>query len=444
MQQMSEMLDVPDGWQVTSLGELGRYFNGRAFKSSEWSKTGRPIIRIQDLTGSNRHPNHYEGEADERSTIRSGDFLISWSATLGAFIWDGPEAVLNQHIFKVESKINKKFHFHLVRNEIAELQRSAHGSGMIHVTKGIFDAIPVAIPESQVMQESIAEVIDTADALQDSASSHLMRARIAVERFKKAILAAACSGRLTVDWQDQHSECTSVLDVLSELRSKKKMRAQREPAIPLDITDLPENYVLSTLGECALLLQYGTSKKCVTDPTEGIPVLRMGNIQDGKLDFGDLKYCSVDDEITRLMLEPGDLLFNRTNSPELVGKSAIYQSDMPASFASYLIRLRFDRRIVLPEFVNYWLNSAWGREWARLAKTDGVSQSNINGSKLALMRIPLPPIDEQFVIVERASKMLTSAEALLVRIRSTSRVVERSSQAVLTKAFHGELIASSE
>jgi type I restriction enzyme S subunit len=168
----------------------------------------------------------------------------------------------------------------------------------------------------------------------------------------------------------------------------------------------------------------------------------MGNIQDGKLDFSDLKYCSVDDEIEGLMLEPGDLLFNRTNSPELVGKSAVYRADEPASFASYLIRVRFDSRAALPEFINYWLNSAWGRTWAQLAKTDGVSQSNINGSKLALMPVPLPPIDEQAVIVEKASRMLLSADAIQSRIESASSAADRSSQAVLAKAFRGQLSAA--
>lgn len=133
---MSDGLVVPDGWRGTTLGSLGRYQNGRAFKTHEWSARGRPIIRIQDLTGSNRNPNHYEGEVEERYAVRPGDLLISWSATLGAYIWDGPEAVLNQHIFKVESNIDKRFHYHLVRACIADLERNAHGSGMVHVTKG--------------------------------------------------------------------------------------------------------------------------------------------------------------------------------------------------------------------------------------------------------------------------------------------------------------------
>lgn len=118
----------------------------------------------------------------------------------------------------------------------------------------------------------------------------------------------------------------------------------------------------------------------------------------------------------------------------------MYRGDASVTFASYLIRVRFHPEIAEPDFVNYWLTSAWGRVWARLAKTDGVSQSNINGSKLALMPVPLPPVEEQRLIVERAGQLFATADRLLQQLEKTTKQVERSSQAVLAKAFRGELI----
>lgn len=320
----------------------------------------------------------------------------------------------------------------------SSMQEFIRGTTRQRISRMNLGTLEVYVPELEAQAE-LASLLDETVLLRQRAKSHLEAAHKAMERFRQAVLAAACSGRLTADWREQNSEPTSVVPVLSELRSKRKERKQREQAVFLPLPELPETYVLASLGECTVTLEYGTSKKCVTDSTIGIPVLRMGNIQDGRLEFGDLKYCAVDDEIIRLMLEPGDLLFNRTNSPELVGKSAVYQSDMPASFASYVIRVRFDNRVALPEFMNYWLNSAWGRAWAQLAKTDGVSQSNINGSKLALMPVPLPPIDEQGVIVERASRMLMVADSIHRRVESASSAVDKSSQAVLAKAFRGQL-----
>lgn len=109
--------------------------------------------------------------------------------------------------------------------------------------------------------------------------------------------------------------------------------------------------------------------------------MRMGNIQDGSLDLSDLKYIAVDREIEGLLLEDGDLLFNRTNSPELVGKSAIYHGDAPTTFASYLIRVRFHPDIVDPEFVNYWINSVWGEHGRTLPRqTVSVSRTSMGRS----------------------------------------------------------------
>ena len=127
--------------------------------------------------------------------------------------------------------------------------------------------------------------------------------------------------------------------------SQEKRRGKyKEPAAPdmSDLPTLPEGWVWATLGQLSDRIDYGTSQKASYDAT-GIPVLRMGNIQNGVLDFADLKYLPPGHpESIKTLLHPGDLLFNRTNSPELVGKSAVYKVGYPtACFASYLIRVAF-------------------------------------------------------------------------------------------------------
>jgi len=106
--------NLPQGWVWAQLGDVAEYINGRAFKPSDWETSGRPIIRIQNLTSSTDTINRYSQQVDEKFLIKDGDFLISWSATLGAFIYRGEDAVLNQHIFKVKPFIDKLFLFYLV------------------------------------------------------------------------------------------------------------------------------------------------------------------------------------------------------------------------------------------------------------------------------------------------------------------------------------------
>jgi len=418
---------APTEWPSARLGDLLKVKYGKSLQKERRLGGAVPVYGSNGVVGEHdtaltRGPTIIIGRKGSSGAVNSSD-VPCWPIDTTYFIDEfGPFV--------------PSFLEHLLRSlGLEELDRSTAIPGLNR--DQLYD-LQVPTPSRDV-QEHIADQLDKTLDSGGSAHLHLAAAGLAIERFRQAILAAACSGRLTADWREQNSEPSSVVPALSELRSKKKERKQREQAVSLDLPELPETYVLASLEECAVLLEYGTSKKCVTDSAIGVPVLRMGNIQDGQLDFSDLKYCSVDGEIERLMLEPGDLLFNRTNSPELVGKSAVYQSGMPASFASYLIRVRFDNRVALPDFVNYWLNSAWGRAWAQLAKTDGVSQSNINGSKLALMTVPLPPIDEQAVIVERASQVLMAADAIHARIETASSAVDKSSRAVLAKAFRGQL-----
>ncbi len=133
-------------------------------------------------------------------------------------------------------------------------------------------------------------------------------------------------------------------------------------------------------------------------------------------------------------------MFNRTNSPELVGKSAVFRGGWPATFASYLIRVQLDPRIANPDFVGLWLNSAWGRMWAQHVKTDGVSQSNINGTKLAAMPLPLPPLAEQREIVRRATAALRVADHLDAVISAANAALEGAMKGALAQAFRGELV----
>nr|WP_194946123.1 restriction endonuclease subunit S [Mycolicibacterium malmesburyense]CRL76799.1 restriction endonuclease S subunits-like protein [Mycolicibacterium malmesburyense] len=305
------------------------------------------------------------------------------------------------------------------------------------IGRDVIKGFEIELPPLDV-QHAIVSLSDAIGNSRLSASSHLSAARIAIERFRQAVLAAACSGRLTADWRKAHPEAVATVPTVTP--SRKRRSAEAQP-LDLELPDLPETYVLTTIGAAAVILEYGTSKKADNDTT-GVPVLRMGNIQDGRLALDDLKYCATDREIERLILQDGDLLFNRTNSPELVGKAAVFHETESMTFASYLIRARFPLDVADPDFVNYWLNSAWGRAWARHVKTDGVSQSNINGTKLGAMPLPLPPIAEQREIVRRSEALLDKANRLTTAIDAASKRIDRSSQAILAKAFRGELVGN--
>lgn len=191
------------------------------------------------------------------------------------------------------------------------------------------------------------------------------------------------------------------------------------------------------MGNLCNGLQYGSSKK---SSKEGdIPVLRMGNIQEGHIDWSDLVYSSDPDEIKKYNLLPNTVLFNRTNSPELVGKTGIYRGGQPAIFAGYLIRINHGTDLN-PEYLNYCLNTPEFREFCSFVRTDGVSQSNINAKKLAAYKIPWCNLDEQQEIVRRVKALFALADRIEKRTKGAVERVEKITQSILTRAFRGELV----
>lgn len=147
---------------MVRLGDVATYINGYAFKPEDWSDIGLPIIRIQDLTGNSYQANRYNGEYAPKYEVNDGDVLISWSASLGIYVWHGEKAILNQHIFKVvfdKTDISKSFFVHQVENILEKAASSAHGATMKHLTKPVFDALPFYLP-SLDEQRKIAAVLD--------------------------------------------------------------------------------------------------------------------------------------------------------------------------------------------------------------------------------------------------------------------------------------------
>lgn len=150
------------------------------------------------------------------------------------------------------------------------------------------------------------------------------------------------------------------------------------------------------IGDLILDARYGTSARA-NNERRGLPVLRMNNVtRTGSIDLTDIKWCEIrPQDTTKYTVRRGDLLFNRTNSPELVGKTAVWDRDETFAFAGYLIRVRFNETRVLPEFVSDHLNSAYGKRMLFEKAKPSINMSNISATELKRLPIPLPPLDVQ-------------------------------------------------
>ena len=183
-----------------------------------------------------------------------------------------------------------------------------------------------------------------------------------------------------------------------------------------------EKYDSQLLGNLCESVEYGTSAK--SEKTGSVPVIRMGNIQDGKIDWTDLVYTSNQDEISKYALKMNDVLFNRTNSPELVGKTGIYRGERPAIFAGYLIRINYKKDLVDPIFLVNILNSETVRNHGFSVMSKSVNQANINGTLLKAYQIPLPPLSEQQKIVAEIERIEAQIQDLKEQLEQFSQQKE--------------------
>lgn len=217
-------------------------------------------------------------------------------------------------------------------------------------------------------------------------------------------------------------------------RTKKSAKSSDTPHYPYL---LPKGWEWCKLEDIVCELKYGTSEK--SSSVGKITVLRMGNITDiGTIDYSNLVYSSNDEDIKRYSLKKGDLLFNRTNSSEWVGKTAIYKGEQPAIYAGYLIRVR--PILISSDYLNIVMNSSYYRNWCYNVKTDAVNQSNINAQKLSKLMVPIPPLKEQERIVVEMAKWASLITSIKNDKEDLQAAIKQTKSKILDLAIHGKLV----
>lgn len=414
----------PSGWTIATIAEITEYISrGKSPKYAEYSSL--PVINqrairwfgIQKEHLKYIHPSQFYLWTPEQF-IHLGDVL--WNSTGRGTVGRAylvtqhdlePPKVVDSHVTIVrpnQAIIEPRFLFFWIQSPEIQEKIASLATGttnQIELSRAAIASICIPIPPLNEQKR----IIDRLNALLtqlDTCRERLDRIPLIIERFRQAVLTAATSGQLTEDWRDIHS------------------------------TNKMARWV--SLEDVASKLSYGSSAK--SSPSGSVPVLRMGNIQEGKLNWNNLVFTSDIKEIEKYQLLTGDVLFNRTNSPELVGKTAVYKGEQPAIYAGYLICVRCNADL-LPDYLNYCLNSPAGRDYCWRIKSDAISQSNINARKLAAFQFELPPVEEQAEIVRRCEALFAYADRLEACYQAARAQIERLKPALLAKAFRGELVS---
>ena len=341
---------------MAKLGDIATYINGYAFKPQDWSDEGIPIIRIQDLTGNSYQANRYNGEYAPKYEVNNGDVLISWSASLGVYVWHGEKAVLNQHIFKVvfdKERISKDFFVHQVGLILENAASDAHGATMKHLTKPVFNALPFYLPPYEKQCE-IAEVLDKVTSLISLRKQQLAK-----------------------------------LDKLVKARFVEMFETRKYP--------------IEKLGRVCEKITDGTHKT-PTYLDSGIKFISAKNIIDGKVDLTDTKYISKNEyqEIQkRCQVEIQDILLTKSGT---LGIPAIIRTDCALGLFESLAVIKYDRSKLLPYFLYEQLRCNRVQRQFK-AGTKGVAVKHLHLGVISDIDIIVPPISYQLEFSDFAEQV---------------------------------------
>lgn len=409
---------IPNNWCWVRLGNITQIKGGKRIpKGTSLLKenTGYKYIRVTDMKNGTvlNDDIHYISKdiynKISNYTISKNDIYITCAGTIGrvgiipvefdgANLTENADKIIIKHINK--NLLVKVLSSYIVQKQIQEVITT--GCQPKLAIKKI-EQLKIPLPPINE-QQRIVNRIESLFAKLDRAKELIENTLAQFEQNKMAILHKAFIGELTAKWRKENN---------------------------IDLSSWQEK----TIDELCTSLKYGTSKK--SKPEGSVVVLRMGNLQNGEIDWSNLMYTDDKDDIEKYLLKKGDVLFNRTNSPELVGKTSIYRGEYPAIYAGYLIKLDYGKDII-GEYLNYMMNSTKAKHYCYTVKTDGVSQSNINAKKIGAFEIPVPTIEEQQEIVNILDNLLAKYNKIK-NLEQQLEKIELLKKAILAKAFRGEL-----
>lgn len=400
------MTNLPNGWERKPLHEVADVVLGQSPPGSSYNAEGDGMPFFQgkaefgDLT-----PEVRKWTTSPKKLAKGGDVLISVRAPVGPTNLAPADCSIGRGLAALRPRngMSSKYLLFAMRATVDQLAGQATGTTFPAISGAQLRAhrVPVAPLDEQ---HQIVEAIEEQFSRLDVGVDCLIRAKRNLIRIRNSSLTAAVEG----SFAEGTTEWTS-----------------------------------TTIGAVAKRIDYGTSAKASTSGDGAVAVLRMGNIQDGRFDLTDLKYLPADHpDVSRLSLDKGDLLFNRTNSAELVGKSAVVsESEEGMTFASYLIRVRLNEHVE-PKYVAFAINSRRGRDYIAAVRSQQVGQANVNGSKLAAFPLLLPPIEVQRASVAEVERQSSISDAMTATIGSSLQRAGELRQVILNRAVSGTLAAS--
>lgn len=414
---MGQFDELPEGWGRTTLGAIFSWSNGKGLTKKQMSGGEYRVYGGNGIAGS------HTDWLSERAAIVVGRVGAQCGNVhiAPAKSWITDNAIYSSF---VSENIFLEFFYYLLRE--SKLNELAGGSGQPYVSQSLLNPLEILLPPLNE-QRRIVEKIEALTARSRKARGALEAIPALLDQFRQSVLAAAFRGDLTADWREQNPDVEPAEELLEQLGKED---------------GLPHGWCRTSLGSIIKSLKYGTSKKCSYEEN-GVPVLRIPNVGEGVIRHDDLKYAELTDKETQdLSLISGDILLIRSNgSVSLVGKTALArESEKGFAYAGYLIRVRPNKQLVIPEYLNFCLSSYDLRTQIEVPARSTSGVHNINSKEVQNLQIPLAPLEEQKEIVRKILDFYSANAQLELIFDETLAEQEQLDQSILAKAFRGELV----
>ena len=437
---------LPASWELVRFGDVAYIKNGFAFPSKDFLTSGVvPLIKQSQLDGDTVrldkcvYLDERVLESHKSFVLQKGDVLIGMSGSIGKLcIYDlDKPAMQNQRTGKVVARnlevIDKEIFWLYLQTIENQLKKKGKGIGVANVSGGDIEDLPFALPPLAEQRRIVAQLNATMQRLKDS-QERIEKLPELLKKFRQAVLAAAVLGKLTEAWRAEHSK-TEISKSIQGIANYIEFNSSS--------TDIPASWFRTSLGA---LVQAGPQNglyKPQTDYGTGSIILRIDNFYEGAVNaWNTLKRVRVDDKEASLYgLNNDDIVINRVNSMSHLGKSALIRSlPEPCVFESNMMRITLNRGLAEPEFIIHFLSSVIGLAELRKNAKQAVNQASINQTDVKGVAVSLPPLIEQQEIVRQVNHYFSLADQLETRFDLAAAMVEQLPQALLAKAFSGQLV----
>jgi type I restriction enzyme S subunit len=476
--EIDELYELPDGWIWVRLSDVINDFQP-GFACGARDDRGYVQLRMNNigldgrlvLEKTLRVP--IEKTNMGKYNLRIGDILFNNTNSVeligktALFMDEVKNCVFSNHITRIRPDtqlINSKYLLNVFINDYNRgiFRMMCHrfvGQAGISRKKLLEHTLPLPpIPE----QHRIVAKLESLLAQVNRSKDHLVEVPLLIKRFRQSVLAAACSGRLTEDWRREHPDVEPASELLNRIREERIRRydeecrkaeaeGRRKPKKPKNLEvlevdteglpELPEGWVWCKIENFIRDFQPGFA--CGARDDRGYVQLRMNNIGlDGSVVLEKTLRVPIEKtNIEKYNLRMGDILFNNTNSVELIGKTALFRDEIQnCVFSNHITRIRPDVRVVTPKFLLYLFNDTYNKGIFQMMCHRFVGQAGISREKLLEHTLPLPPLLEQRAIAERVERVFHFADEVEQRVAAATTHANQLTQSTLARAFRGELV----